>query len=93
MNVSRILAGAVALITGIGRSFAFFANLRPRLIATSVPETIVAWFPIVWFIGSGLFVFSAIVFFVIGIRPTKFAGTQIAMLLSCLFLLVCGCCC
>jgi hypothetical protein len=88
MNVSWILAGTIALVTGIGRSFAFFANLKKSLLPTSVPEPIVAWFPIVWFIVSGLFVFSAIVFFVIGLRPTKFAGTQIAMLLSGFFLLV-----
>lgn len=83
MNVSWILCGLTALVTGIGRSFAYFANLEPMLAASAVP--IQSWFTTVWFLVSGLFLFSALVFLTIGIRPLKFASTQIAGLLTLLF--------
>ena len=86
MNVSWVLCGLTALVTGVGRSFAYFANLEPLLNSSAVP--IQSWFTTVWFLVSGLFLFAALVFLVIGIRPLKFASKQIASLLTMLFAIV-----
>ena len=88
MNISWILAGLMALITGVGRSYSYFANLSDQLVTGTFPDPVVSWFITVWFIVSGLFLFTAIVYFTIGIKPQRFASIQIATLLNSLFLLV-----
>ena len=88
MNISWILAGLMALITGVGRSYAYFENLRDQLVTGTVPDPVVSWFITVWFIVSGLFLFTAFVYFTIGFRPQRLASIQIATLLNSLFFLV-----
>ena len=88
MNVSWIIAGAAALITGIGRSREFFVNLQPLLLSGDVPVPVISWFTTVWFIVSGLFVFSALVYIAIGLCPQKIASKQLAIALTILFICV-----
>jgi hypothetical protein len=86
MNISWTLCGLTALVTGIGRSFVYFESLEPLLSSSAVP--IQSWFTTVWFLVSGLFLFAALAFLAIGIRPLKFASKQIASLLTMLFAIV-----
>ncbi len=83
MNISWILCGLTALVTGVGRSFGYQSNLEPLLVSSE--GAIQTWFPLIWFTISGLFLFAAIVFLAIGLKPNKLASTQIATLFTLLF--------
>ena len=90
MNISWIVAGIACLITGFGRSYAYFSGLAGPLREGGVPAIIANWFPTVWFIVSGVFLLGAVAYLTIGLNPRRFASNQIAVLISSMFLITAG---
>ena len=87
MIKSWVAAGIVSLFTSILRGIGGHNTALADARASAMDIENIVILHAAWYVVTGLCFASGIVYFYIGLHPNKFASTQIATLLSFIFLL------